>query len=63
MENKQKTTEKNGTLTICGFVHVCEIPLKICIHKEPHLFTDACKGMCKYMGYAECRKIKSNVGI
>lgn len=48
--------EKRGTLSICGFVKTC--PVKKCVHREPHQKSDACKGMCKYMGYAECREIK-----
>lgn len=57
MDNKEKKTDKRGVLTICGFINVC--PNKKCVHKEPHQFSDACKGMCKHMGYAECRKIKN----
>lgn len=59
MDNKAKKIERHGVLTICGFINVCEVPVKKCVHKEPHQFSDACKGMCKHMGYAECRKIKN----
>jgi hypothetical protein len=48
--------EKKGELVICGFVKQCKI--KKCVHKEPHQYSDACKGMCKHMGYAECREIR-----
>jgi hypothetical protein len=53
-----RETRREKNLSICGFVHVCEV--KICVHKEPHQFNDGCKGMCKYMGYAECRTINKN---
>lgn len=50
--------EQRGDLVICGFVNICKQTK--CIHKEPHQFSDGCKGMCKYMGYAECKIIKNN---
>jgi len=48
--------DKKDALVICGFVKTCEI--QKCVHREPHQKSEACKGMCKYMGYAECREIK-----
>lgn len=54
MSNKIKK-ERKGVLTICGFVNICE--QKKCVHAEPHQYNDSCKGLCKYMGPAECRPI------
>ena len=58
--DKYKRSEYNEYPSVCGLVHTCSVSPKKCIHKEPHQFTDACKGMCKHMGYADCRPIKKN---
>ena len=55
MDN-QRQPDKKTPSSVCGYVNVCTV--KKCIHREAHQFNDACKGMCKHMGYAECRRIK-----
>jgi len=55
MNTKINKYNQKGVLTICGFVNICKN--KKCIHSEPHQFSDGCKGMCKTMGYADCRPI------
>ena len=57
MDTKVKQPERNGSLTVCRLTGVCIV--KKCVHRDPHPFSDACKGMCKHMGYAECRRIKN----
>lgn len=44
-----------NNLYICGLSKKCKI--KRCIHKIPHTKSDACLGLCIYMGYPTCFKL------
>lgn len=49
--------DKNAPTVICGMYRKCRV--KKCFHKTRHLQSDACKGMCKHMGYPDCFEVRN----